>query len=224
MAEGALITFSAAGDRPPVFLFAGLGGSVLPLAPLGRLLGSDRPCFGLDPRGIDGRREPLARVEAMAADHGDAIVRVHPRGACHLAGWSFGGLVAWEIASQLRRAGHEAAVALLDTQALIAADEAGENEDRPREQHHRRLVDAQRLARSRYHPRPFDGPACLIRASEASPAIAASNALGWDDLARGPFEIHSAPGDHRSMLSAPHVAALALLLRTFFDRQGRTEG
>jgi thioesterase domain-containing protein len=63
----------------------------------------------------------------MAAYYVDAIRRFRPRGPYRLGGWSFGGVVAWEMARQLRAAGEAVdLLALLDTSPLtdetIAAD------------------------------------------------------------------------------------------------------
>ncbi|MYT22174.1 hypothetical protein GTW69_18055, partial [Streptomyces sp. SID7760] len=59
---------------------------------------------------------PDATVEELAAAHLKALRRVRPTGPYHLAGWSFGGLLAYEMAVQLRAAGQEVAIlALLDT-------------------------------------------------------------------------------------------------------------
>jgi thioesterase domain-containing protein len=57
-----------------------------------------------------------ASIEAMAASYIDAIRKVQPQGPYQLLGWSFGGIVAYEMANQLRHAGENIALlALLDT-------------------------------------------------------------------------------------------------------------
>lgn len=56
----------------------------------------------------------------MAAYYIEALRRVQPSGPYFLGGWSFGGLVAFEMAQQLQKAGDEVALlAMLDTVAPV---------------------------------------------------------------------------------------------------------
>jgi thioesterase domain-containing protein len=72
--------------------------------------------FGLQEPGDLCDREPS--VEDRAAAYLDEIVAACPAGAVHLAGHSFGGLVAFEIARQLSATGRTpGVVALIDTTA-----------------------------------------------------------------------------------------------------------
>ncbi len=89
-------------------------------ASLARRLGADQPFYGLQARGIDGREPPRARIEDMAADYVSAIRAVQPSGPYHIGGWSFGGIVAFEVAQQLRQTGEEVAhLALIDSGAPV---------------------------------------------------------------------------------------------------------
>jgi thioesterase domain-containing protein len=77
-------------------------------------LGPDQPVYGLQDVGDDLGRP----VERIAAEHLRAVRAVQPHGPYHLAGWSFGGVVAYEMAVQLERAGERVAFAgVLDTVA-----------------------------------------------------------------------------------------------------------
>lgn len=66
-----------------------------------RRLNIDRPVYGLQAKGVDGSAEIHHTVEEMATHYVEEIVSVQPRGPYHLVGYSFGGLVAWEMACQL---------------------------------------------------------------------------------------------------------------------------
>jgi len=74
-------------------------------------LGADQPFFGLQPPGLDGNREPLARVEDLAAYFAAQIRKVRPDGPYVIAGYCAGGTIAFELARQLLRDG--AAVGVL---------------------------------------------------------------------------------------------------------------
>ncbi len=113
--ESCLVLFKP-GDGVPLFIAHGLGGSVMELRELGRLLETDGAVYGIEARGLDGVAAPLDRVEDMAACHLEEIRRVWPSGPYRLAGFSFGGLVALEMAQRLTRAGETVSfLGLLDT-------------------------------------------------------------------------------------------------------------
>lgn len=206
----------------PLLLMPGLGGTVLPLVHLLDVIAPARRCVSFTARGVDDGREPLSCVEAMAAAHVDAAIASHPEGPYRIAGWSFGALVAFEVAVQLRREGRDAAVILLDPLALLAGDRdlAAPPEDPAASPAHRRVVAAHWLARSRYRPGPFAGPVALFRAAEASPEADATPALGWDHLGLESFEVQRIAGDHRSMLAPPHIAGLGAAILAWLDRLG----
>jgi thioesterase domain-containing protein len=116
------------GSLSPFFCVHPSGGSVLCYLDLARRLGSDRPFYGLqgpDPR---GDREPLARIEDMAAEYLAAVLALRasrPEGRLLLGGYSFGGYVAFEMARQLVARGEEPPkVVLLDTRAPSSARSA----------------------------------------------------------------------------------------------------
>jgi len=63
--------------------------------------------YGLQPRGLR-RPEPLpASMAEMARDYADQIRLTQPDGPYHLLGWSLGGNIAYAIAEELERRGHE---------------------------------------------------------------------------------------------------------------------
>ena len=106
----------AGGHKPPFFLVAGMFGNVLNLRHLAHLIGSDRPFFGLQARGLLGDEAPHRSIEAAATDYIAEMRQVQPHGPYHLGGFSGGGITAYEIAQQLRAQGEDiAALVLLDT-------------------------------------------------------------------------------------------------------------
>jgi thioesterase domain-containing protein len=114
-----LVPIQPAGARTPFFCVHGLGGNVLNLSDLARRLGPDQPFYGLQSAGLDGERAPYARCEEMAAHYLKEIRALQPEGPYLLGGVSFGGLVAWEMATQLRAQGAEVGlVVLFDTYCL----------------------------------------------------------------------------------------------------------
>ena len=65
----------------------------------------ERPFYGLQARGLFDDKEPLVGVKNIAAFYVDMIRAVQPQGPYDLGGYSIGGTLAYEIASQLQRGG-----------------------------------------------------------------------------------------------------------------------
>jgi thioesterase domain-containing protein len=104
------------GPAPPFFLVAGMFGNVLNLRHLGTILGNERPFYGLQARGLFGDQPPHTTIEDAARDYIREMREVQPNGPYMLGGFSGGGIIAYEIAQQLRNAGENvAALIMLDT-------------------------------------------------------------------------------------------------------------
>jgi thioesterase domain-containing protein len=117
-----LVMLQPHGRRPPFFCVHPAGANTLCYAELARQLGEGQPFYGLQAPGLDGRDEPLAEFEQLAALYVEAVRSIQPRGPYLLGGWSMGGPVAFEMAQQLRRQGrHVALLAVLDSHAPGAA-------------------------------------------------------------------------------------------------------
>jgi amino acid adenylation domain-containing protein len=115
-----LVPIQPAGSKPPFFCIHPIFGTVFPYYQLAYCLGFDQPFYGLQPLGLDGEQPPFTRIEDMAAYYIEALRRVQPSGPYYLGGWSFGGLVAFEMAQQLLSSGHQVALlAILDTLAPV---------------------------------------------------------------------------------------------------------
>nr|VFJ88108.1 MAG: Thioesterase domain-containing protein [Candidatus Kentron sp. H]VFJ90104.1 MAG: Thioesterase domain-containing protein [Candidatus Kentron sp. H]VFJ96474.1 MAG: Thioesterase domain-containing protein [Candidatus Kentron sp. H] len=94
------------GHKTPLFCVAGILGNVFDFHPLSRCLGPEQPVYGLRALGLDEDSPPYTRMEDMAAHHIEAIRTVQPNGPYAIAGYSFGGKVAFEMARQLVQQGH----------------------------------------------------------------------------------------------------------------------
>lgn len=116
-----LVGIQPAGSKRPFFCVHPGGGNVLCYVHLARHLGPEQPFYGLQAPGLYGEREPYTRIEEMAAGYIEALRVRQPQGPYLLGGWSAGGVVAFEMAQQLRREGHEVALlALVDSRAPSA--------------------------------------------------------------------------------------------------------
>ncbi len=114
-----LVPLRADGSKPPLFCFHAAGGNVLNYIELANELGDDQPVYGLQMRGVTDKSETAHDdVGAMAREYLREIRSLQPNGPYRLCGASFGGLVAYEAARQLREAGETVSMlALIDTYA-----------------------------------------------------------------------------------------------------------
>jgi acetoacetyl-CoA synthetase len=111
-----LVLLKPGAQAEPLFIAHGLGGSVMELRPVANRIDTDRAVYGIEARGLDGNAEPFDSIEDMAQFYIEAIRQIQPRGPYLLAGFSFGGLVALEMAQLLSRQGKTVQfLALLDS-------------------------------------------------------------------------------------------------------------
>ncbi|HEX9940303.1 MAG TPA: amino acid adenylation domain-containing protein, partial [Longimicrobium sp.] len=117
-APASVVPLQPHGSLPPLFVIHSSDRDVMGYVNLVRHLGAGQPVFGVRDVGDDMAR-PITRI---AAEHVAAVRGVQPEGPYYLAGWSFGGFVAYEMAFQLEQAGETVAfVGLLDTMSPVLA-------------------------------------------------------------------------------------------------------
>ena len=111
-----LVLLKAGGGLPPVFFVHGLGGNLAELFPMTRRMTYPGAVIGIQARGLAGKEPPHASVEAMAVEYLREVKARQPQGPYYLCGYSFGGLVAFEMARRLCESGDEIGlVGLFDT-------------------------------------------------------------------------------------------------------------
>ncbi|MBM1220410.1 SDR family NAD(P)-dependent oxidoreductase [Ponticoccus sp. SC2-23] len=104
------------GPLAPFFLVAGMFGNVLNLRHLAHLLGTDRPVYGLQAKGLFGEVEPHRDLTEAARDMIAEMRQIQPSGPYMIGGFSGGGITAYDIARQLKDAGERVDVlVMLDT-------------------------------------------------------------------------------------------------------------
>lgn len=109
---------------PPLYVIGGaVGGDELYLRELARALGPLVPCHALHYPGMTADEAPLEDVGALA----DALVArlraFQPSGPCALAGHSLGGMIAFEMAVRLARAGQPVTELILLDAPLLTGDD-----------------------------------------------------------------------------------------------------
>ncbi|HKV33206.1 MAG TPA: amino acid adenylation domain-containing protein [Pyrinomonadaceae bacterium] len=115
--QSLIVPLRPEGSLPPIFGPHASGGNVWCYKDIVQYLGNDQSFFGIQPREPEnGMAVYHTDVEAMASDYVEAIRGFQPVGPYWLAGWSMGGLIAFEMARQLQQQGQEIGMlALIDT-------------------------------------------------------------------------------------------------------------
>ncbi len=111
-----LVPIRSDGTDRALFLIHPAGGELAYAAELARWLPADLPIYGLAAKGLLQGESPLLTIEQMAADYIKEMLRVQAKGPYRVAGWSVGGIIAYEIANQLLNRGEPVEfLGLIDT-------------------------------------------------------------------------------------------------------------
>lgn len=207
---------------------------------LPRYLHPEQPFYGTVHQGEDGKPLDHTTVEGIAAHYIKELQRLLPQGPYNVCGYSFGGLVAFEVARQLSVQGHEVPlVIMLDSYApepfIDVMDEErkfyepvkqvvlrslvrsihGAGRVLPTKLRNFNIIDTYDRATPEYHARPYDGDVAVIKAvgSPGPPD------MGWGKHVRGNLILRTIEGDHYNIIKEPLVADLAKVMEGIFVRQ-----
>ncbi|NGO72787.1 amino acid adenylation domain-containing protein, partial [Streptomyces boncukensis] len=104
-AFGRVLAVRPRGTREPLFCVHGGVGLGWPFLELAGALPEDVPVYALQSGGILESEELPGSVTELAEEYVARILEIQPDGPYRIVGWSFGGLVAHEMAVQLQRRG-----------------------------------------------------------------------------------------------------------------------
>jgi amino acid adenylation domain-containing protein len=111
-----LVPLKVGGTKPPIYYVHASSGHVFRYMALVNALGNDQPAYGLQASGLEAGETLGESIESMAKSYIDAIKEFQPAGPYRLLGYSSGGLLAFEMAQQLRQRGDVVDfLAILDT-------------------------------------------------------------------------------------------------------------
>jgi amino acid adenylation domain-containing protein len=221
-----LLPIQPKGDRPPIFCIHGDEANVF----LPKYLGEDQPFYAISHQGEDGRPITPDSVEAMAAQYMEEIRVVQPDGPYLIMGYSFGGILAYEIAQQLRASGGDVAMLLLldtydpvDYRAVVAREQRFHQSIKdaivrmasraihsrglrlPMKLRHNYIIGTYDRMIREYEILPYGGNITLLRTRDTY----GRPDMGWGELARNGVNVRIVPGDHFDVVREPHVKAVA---------------
>jgi phthiocerol/phenolphthiocerol synthesis type-I polyketide synthase E len=224
-----IVTLRPEGSLAPVFLAADALGTATVYRSLARHLG-DRAVYGLEPAGTGS----FPSVKRLAARHVAAVRQARTAGPCVIGGWSFGGIVAHEMARQLGAHGIEVGLLVLIDGSLpngrrlpLGLDPAylagclrmqfdaalgtGSMGKRLPSPALRRTFIASISKLPRYRPGPVPHPAIIVRAGAGTETTARQQRRLSPLYAQ--LHVTAVEGNHWSILGEPRVAVLAEKIR-----------
>jgi len=109
-AEGwsSLVAVQPKGARPPLFCMHSHTGDVLYCEYISQGAGPEQPIYGMQAQGVTGKPAHQS-IEEMSIHYLKELRKTQAHGPYHLFGFCFGGMVAFEMARQLREQGEDVA-------------------------------------------------------------------------------------------------------------------
>jgi amino acid adenylation domain-containing protein len=236
--------FQVRGSAPALFCVHAADGDVWCYRELARKLGEQRPFYAFRVLPDDDGATLCGSIQGLASYYVQKLREVQSCGPYQLGGWSFGGLVAFEMALQLAAVGQEIGVlALFDSYlprsnvlapGVPAVDLSEEYAEGYRTAKPRPTVGGPVSRRSEVEEFVGSSQKIYLTAVKLGRSYAPNSRLRrvvvfeaqdqlrvdrsvfkeWSDVADD-VRRHSTPGDHFSIMQSPNVDALAMNLERY---------
>jgi acyl-CoA synthetase (AMP-forming)/AMP-acid ligase II/thioesterase domain-containing protein/acyl carrier protein len=216
-----LVSARPEGSKRPFFCVHAIGGRG-GTANLARYLDPQRPVYGLQAVGIDGKKAPHTSIQPMVEHYIQEIQTVQPQGPYLLGGRCIGGNIALEMAQQLTQRGEQVLlVVMLDSpNPLITAEQKNQQwtrwqslaKERKREKFQKQglsphlienilnVSEANWQVIMSHYPKIYSGRVVYFSAAK-NQALGLTGfdpmqPQGWNDFVAGGLEIIKFPGKH----------------------------
>jgi amino acid adenylation domain-containing protein len=101
------VSIKSTGNKTPIYLIHGVGLNVLIFSPLAKYLNPEQPIYGIQAKGLNGIDKMFGTMEEIAAHYIKEIMARNPDGPYAIGGYSFGGLIAFEMSKQWKAMGKD---------------------------------------------------------------------------------------------------------------------
>jgi thioesterase domain-containing protein len=210
------IPFRAGGSRTPLFCVHGVKGGVFAYREVASLLGPEQPVYGFMLIGRPLERIPRT-VESMADRYIEEMRSIQPEEPYRILGYSFGCLVAYEMARRLREAGEEVGlVGLVAPPRKLAAFRPVRRWVRRRTTRARREPSIYSICMSAgfsYRPHPYAGRVVYFREER----VGREGERLWRRLAVGGLDVRRVSGSHLAIMRSPNAPAFARELQSLME-------
>ncbi|KAL4064658.1 hypothetical protein V8B97DRAFT_1987513 [Scleroderma yunnanense] len=102
-----IVPLQLTGDKTPIFMVHPGVGEVLIFVNLAKYFQNERPFYALRARGFEPNHSFFTSMDEMVSTYAAAVKRTQPKGPYAIAGYSYGGVVAFEVAKRLEAMGEE---------------------------------------------------------------------------------------------------------------------
>jgi amino acid adenylation domain-containing protein len=234
--DSSFVVLQAKGAKPPLFFVHPSGGGVLCYAELAQLLGEERPFYAFQSPGFMESRTSLPTIEEMAAHYVSILLKKQPEGPYQLGGWSLGGVIAYQMATQLKAMGREIFPLLfidspIPVSKAMLSDETLLNWLTEDYGAHFKTIDQKTkeslfktfknniAALLTYRPERADIDLIQMKATDIAidhlkthPGRERDD-WGWSDIATGQITTHLFDAEHSSILKGESLAKVAQLMK-----------
>ncbi|WP_340617167.1 alpha/beta fold hydrolase [Xenorhabdus entomophaga] len=218
-----LLTLSETDSDEAIFLVHPVFGLAFPYLALSKRIPGKR-LFGLNNPTFGQKQGRFISIEQQTEHYVAAIRKVHPNGPYHLGGWSYGGVVAYEMAQQLCAMGQEVETLVL-IDSFFASNRHWQQPDEVALQNFmsKEGVDPESTFGKafsvelqhnpellmNYQPRPYAGRVALIQASQErelnNPLIFDNLVNHWEELVEGEFNTYRINATHDDIFKENNI-------------------
>jgi len=206
-----LVALNHAGPKANLFCIHPIGGQVFCYMHLAQEFEGEFRCYGLQSQGLLPNHKAQLTIPEMAASYIQEIKTVQPQGPYRLVAWSFGGVIAIEMAHQFRIQGDSIENIILidsfvtqDARKLIGHKVASNGITKQDE-----VQRANALSLKNYQAPQIKENLQLIYAAES----VSNQQSSWGKLTTGKIEICTLKGDHYSLLKPENIKELCTRIR-----------
>ena len=211
----------------PIFLVHPARGLAFSYNPLANYMQNITSVYGINHPVYSNENKTFDSIEEMASFYIDAIININDNESYCIGGWSFGGLVALEMAQQLKNRNKKVeSLLLFDTSnypknmtALLTDEEIekgliriGVNTKAKESEFFRKQAKNSNDIMQKYTPKQYYGRVILFKAMDAefSNEFRKNDVYqGWKDIFGRNIEIYSILGNHNTIWHADYVPQLA---------------
>ena len=235
-----IIPLKLKGSKTPFFIIHPIGGTIFWYTHLAKLLGTERPVYGIQDPSIDIERPILNSIEEMAEFYLSHIKTIQPTGPYLIGGASFGATVAIEISKHLKRINEDvSSIIILDGWGVYPNILLDDNYFRSSmlRQHAELIEDFKKYGLPKpdvlfdiqwhrlnllwkYHLDLIEYPIALFKSKEILPAFLEIDAPfnHWENFSNNKIHTFIVPGNHETMFQDPHVYELSNQLKGYFSK------
>ena len=102
-----IVPLQTTGDKAPIFFVHTGIGEILIFVDLAKYFHGERPFYAFRARGFDSGQSVFTSIPEMVSLYADAMQKVQPYGPYAIAGYSYGGVIAYEVAKVIESRGEE---------------------------------------------------------------------------------------------------------------------